>query len=717
MFAQNKKIDSLQILLKIAIPDTNKVKHSLQLGLEYRKVGNYDTAEYYTNVGLQLAHKLNFKKGVSKSYMALGLIYFYQEDYPKTLEYLLKAFKMPETLNDPKQKAKLESNIGVVYMKQGNFSKSLDWYFMASRTLEKLEDKDAMAANLGNIGLAYWNEGDFPKALEYYFKALKIAEQIVNKNAISINLGNIGLVYWKQNAYDQALDYYTKALRIDEELNDKNSQVADLGNIGLVYCDQGNYKLAMDFFLKALKIAEELDNKSGIATNLSNIGLIYHNKKDYSRALEYYSKSLKINEELGFESQIALCMYNIGSIYTLTGKYKKAEQFLKKARVINKNIGALDGIRNCEENLSQLYDTIGEHKLALIHYKKAKALESIIFSQENKKQIVQKEMQFNFDKKEAENKAETDKHQAIAEEKNRKQIVVTWTIGTALLIVLICLVFVFRSLRTTNKQKKIIESQKKLVEEHQKEIIDSINYAKRIQTALLRDEEHISMHLPEHFILFLPKDIVSGDFYWGAEKNDYWYFAVADCTGHGVPGAIMSMLGISFLNDIVSSEELLSPAEILNRLRDRIISELRQTGNDGGNKDGMDISLSRLNLKTKELEWAGANNALNLLQNGNLIEVKADKQPIGYHLIQHPFTNHTIQLQKGDRIYLFSDGYADQFGGPKEKKFSYKRLENEFIAASQLPMREQKILLKKGFTDWKGLLEQIDDVCVLGVKI
>jgi serine phosphatase RsbU (regulator of sigma subunit) len=299
-----------------------------------------------------------------------------------------------------------------------------------------------------------------------------------------------------------------------------------------------------------------------------------------------------------------------------------------------------------------------------------------------------------------------------------------WSVIFGLSLILLFTGFILRSLNITNKQKKIIEAQnketqqqKKIIEEKNKDITDSIHYAKRIQTALLRDEEHISKHLPEHFILFLPKDIVSGDFYWAAEKEDLWYFGVADCTGHGVPGAIMSMLGVSFLNDIAFSEQAISPAEILEKLRTRVVQELRQADESIGNKDGMDISLCCLNLKTFELQWAGANNALNYIQAGELKEVKADKQPIGYHPQQKPFTNHQIQLQKGDGIYIYSDGYADQFGGPKGKKLTYKKLDSLIVSNHQLPMKEQKNNLKQLFDDWKGQLEQLDDVCIVGIKL
>lgn len=267
------------------------------------------------------------------------------------------------------------------------------------------------------------------------------------------------------------------------------------------------------------------------------------------------------------------------------------------------------------------------------------------------------------------------------------------------------------------KQKKVIEEKNHVVEEKQKEILDSIHYAKRIQQALLKEEEHVSKDLPEHFILYLPKDIVAGDFYWAARKQDTWYVAAADCTGHGVPGAMMSMLGMAFLNEINSGNTLLKPAEILNELRHRIITELGQTGKSGESQDGMDISLCSINLKTLSCEWAGANNPLWIIREGKIIEYKADKQPIGYFPEQKPFTNNTPDLRKGDTIYMYTDGFADQFGGPKGKKYLYKQLERLILSANSDPLAKQKEALNDSFQTWKGNLEQVDDVCVIGIKI
>lgn len=286
-----------------------------------------------------------------------------------------------------------------------------------------------------------------------------------------------------------------------------------------------------------------------------------------------------------------------------------------------------------------------------------------------------------------------------------------------------------------------IEEQKKNLEEKNKNILDSITYAKRIQRALLQAEDQVSNHLPEHFILFKPKDIVSGDFYWAREKTfkgqKYWYLTAGDCTGHGVPGAFLTMLGTSFLNEIISDEELLEPAEILDKLRAKVIQDLGQTGEKHNSRDGMDMALVRVNLDTLEASYSGANNPLWIInKEGELKEIKADKQPVSYQEHSQPFTNHTIQLRRDDTFYIFSDGYADQFGGEDipqgfekynltkkstkrigGKKFKSANFKKLLTSIYNVPMAEQKEVIDDVFETWKGDLEQLDDVCVIGVKL
>ena len=703
-FPKNKNTDSLQALLKTDKADTNKVNHLNRLSWEFIGLGEYDSAIKNCNQALALSNSLiienkrGWEKGAAKAYNNIGLVYKNQGNYFDALEKLLLALKINKKINYKKGIVASLTNIGIIYAEQGDYSKALEYFFRVMEIQEVLGDKSGIASGYSNIGNIYNDQSEYSKALNYYLKALEISKSIENKQMVANVLGNIGNVYKKQ---------------------------ADLiRERGDTVLSNEKYIKALECYSQSLKIKEEFGNKHVVAIALINMGSINSDIGYYLKAMDFYHKALKITEEIGDKQGIARCLGNIGPLYVKIGKLEEAEQYLKRAISMEEEKSWFAELMNDENSLSQLYNTTGRYKEALIHYRKSIILKDTIFSQENKKQLVRKEMNYEFDKREAATKAENEKQQAVAEEKNRKQKFITLSVAGGLLLVIVFAGFVFRSLRITRKQKQIIENknsetehQKKIIEEKNKDITDSIRYAKQIQDALMGEKDHVSMHLPEHFILFIPKDIVSGDFHWGVEKQGYWYFAAVDCTGHGVPGAIMSMLGISFLNDIVSSEQILSPAEILNRLRDKVVKELRQTGEAGGSKDGMDISLARLNLKNCELQWAGANNSLNLIRNGKMEEMKADKQPIGYHPEMKRFTNHEIQLQKGDSIYIYSDGYADQFGGSNRKKFKYKQLEDLLIANNHLPLKEQKQILKGHFNEWKGLLEQVDDVCIFGVRI
>jgi sigma-B regulation protein RsbU (phosphoserine phosphatase) len=262
-----------------------------------------------------------------------------------------------------------------------------------------------------------------------------------------------------------------------------------------------------------------------------------------------------------------------------------------------------------------------------------------------------------------------------------------------------------------------IEEQNKALEEKNHEITDSINYAKKIQTALIPAEDEFKTFFSDSFVWLKPKDIVSGDFYWISEKNGKIFYATADCTGHGVPGGFMTMLGISFLEEIVSDKKIAEPAEILNQMRDRIIQALKQTAAAGESKDGMDITLCVFDPATKKLKYAAANNSLFILRSGIFTEYKPDKQPVGFHHEIKSFTQQEIQLQSGDHIYTFTDGFPDQFGGPKGKKFKYKQLQELLVANSASPMSEQKEKLQQKFEAWRGHLEQVDDVLLIGIRI
>jgi PAS domain S-box-containing protein len=255
------------------------------------------------------------------------------------------------------------------------------------------------------------------------------------------------------------------------------------------------------------------------------------------------------------------------------------------------------------------------------------------------------------------------------------------------------------------------------IEETNKKITESIEYAQKIQSALFPDAENFDHNFSDSFILFNPKDIVSGDFYWIGECDNKIVYATADCTGHGVPGGFMSMLGTGILSEIVNTKRITSPSAILNEMRDQIISSLRQTGAENESKDGMDVVLCVIDKATLELTYASAYNIFYIISEGQLISTVADKMPVGFHFNMPEFKEHKIQLKKGDVIYTFTDGYADQFGGPNKKKFKYKQLEQLLIDIHQKPLKEQSGILLSTLENWKGDLEQIDDVLMIGVRV
>ena len=685
--SQNTIIDSLKYVVKTTTQDSIKVNAYHQLFLEYEFEDELQAKEFLDKA-MALAQKIGFTNGIAVTYMYYG---FLADD-------------------------------------ASNFFDAIKNYKLSLKTFELLGSKKGQANVYNSLGMVFYIQGNYPEALKQHFEALKLRESIGDTKGIAASYGNIGNVYNDQENYVLALKNYVLCLKIMQKIGNKKGVATTYNNIALVYTEQKKYDAALQSHYEGLKIRQEINDEKGVAGSYNNIGLVYYHQGNFEEALKNYFMSLKLKEVIEDEPGIAGVYCNIGEIYAKQKKYKEAEIYLEKAKKLSLEIGYRENLRQTYKALTELwyarknYQQAYENHVVFINYRDS------LNNEETREKTIQNQMTYDFEKKDAiaaaEHKKELENQKELANEKNRKQNLIIAFVVVGLGLVLVFTIFIFRSLNLSQKQKKIIELQKDhsehqrlMVEEKQKDIIDSINYAKRIQDALLKEENHVSEHLPEHFILFRPKDIVSGDFYWAFEKNDYWYLAAADCTGHGVPGAFMSMLGIAFLNEISASAEFLAPAQILDLLRDKIVKELGQKGKDGDSKDGMDISLVCYHMKSKKLQWSGANNSLYILRNNELQEIKANKQPIGFHEAMQPFTNHTISMEKGDSIYLFTDGYADQFGGPKGKKYKYSKLKETLISLNGQAMDQQKNLLQIEFENWKSNLEQTDDVCLIGLRV
>lgn len=715
--AQNRNIDSLLTLLTTDKPDTNKVKHLNKLSWEYLNIGEYNSGLKYGNKALALSrsiligNKRGWSKGIAFAYNTIGSIYTEQGNYPQALKNSFIALKIFEESKYNRGVADVYNNIGNIYENQGNYSEAIKNHLTSLKIREKIKHKKGVADSYNNIGLIYWNQGNYPDALKNYFASLKMREEIKDNKGIAMSFNNIGLVHYSQNNFPEALKNHCASLKICKDIKDKKGIARSYNNIGIIYESQANYSEALKSHFASLKINEDIKDKQGIAMSYNNIGFIYQSLGNYSMALKNHLLALKLREEIGDQQGIAQSFNNLGIVQTKLNKPKEAHSYLNMALQLGIEIGSKEIVKESYYGLTKLDSIKGNWKEAYQHHKLFIIYRDSIDNEETKKKSFEAAMTYDFQTKEAATKAEQDKKDVITTTDKKRQQLILILVTCVLVLVFVFTGLILSSLRITRKQKITIE-------EKNKDIIDSINYAKRIQNALLKEEEHVSKHLPAHFVLFKPKDIVSGDFHWSLEKSGHWYVAAVDCTGHGVPGAFMSMLGVAFLNEITATTRILSPAEILDQLRNKIVTELGQSEKDGGSKDGMDISLMRLNLETKEMQWAGANNPLWITsENSKLIEFKPNKQPIGYHLAMEPFINHSIKLYNGDTVYLFTDGYADQFGGQKEKKFMYKKLKELLVSIHEKPMPEQKGILITSFESWKGKLEQVDDVTIIGIRI
>lgn len=634
---------------------------------------------------------------------------------PQNIDSIQKVLK---TAKDDTNKVNTLNKISRQLNNTGEHEKSLKYANEAISISQKLSFKKGEATGYKNLGNIYINQSNYPKALEYYLQSLKAFEEIGDKVGIGKCYGNLGNVSQYQVDYTKAIEYYLKSLQYFEEIGDKQLIAASYSNIGEAYRKQSIFSKALYYDLKSLKIREEISDKQGIANCYNNIGIIYKHQHDYTKSLECYVKAQQIREEIKDKQGLGECFNDMAELYNKLSNYKMALHYGYLGLHINKEIGNIEQERVSYEVISEAYANTNQYKEAYNNYVLFKKLTDSIFSAENSKRIGDLKTNYEVQKKEAELRAKADAQEVITMEEEKRQRFVIYTVIGLLIIVLVFAGFMFNRFKVTQKQKEIIEKQKQLVEENQKEIIDSITYAKRIQQVLLTSEKYIGNYVKEFFILFKPKDIVSGDFYWAIYLNNKFYLATADCTGHGVPGAFMSMLGINFLNEIIIEKGITRPDEILNALRTEIIEALNPEGTIEKSKDGMDMSLCCFDFSKLTLEYASANNGIYIVRNKEIMELKGDKMPVGMHTDEiKPFTWNKIQLQEGDGVYTYTDGYPDQFGGPKGKKFKYKQFIEQLLEISHQGMIVQKETLSKVFANWKENLEQVDDVTVIGIRI
>jgi len=613
---------------------------------------------------------------------------------------------------------------GSAYFLQNKIAKSLDCFNHSLILFEKCNDEKGMANIYNNMGLIYSNYSDYNKSIFYYKKSLQLKIAINDSNGIAKTYNNIGNVYDIWGNYEEAMEYFKEAQEINLKLNNQIGLTSSYINIGNIHYATKNYEKALDYYIKNTELNKKLNNTSRLAGVYNNIGLTYLKLKEYDKSLHYFQSSLEIFKNIKSDNNFSLSYDNLAKVYMELGEYKKALSYSIKAVELTKNSKLFYKLQEYSLTLYKIYKRLGQYDKALKIHELYTNTTIQLNEQNNKEELIKLESKRRYEKKylsdsikhqneiivhKAQNKAKEEELKRKDEEK--------LFLYTGIGFLVIFSLFIFNRFRITNKQKKIIEYQKEQVNQTNKEILDSIKYAKRLQDAILPPIKLIKNSLPNSFILFKPKSIVAGDFYWMEVANDHIYFAVADCTGHGVPGAIVSVVCSNALSKALIEEKKSSPAEILNKTRELVIERFEKS--EKKINDGMDISICKLNSSNRKMEWAGANNPILIIRNGadETEIILPDNQPIGRYDNNELFTNHEIELNKGDSLYVYSDGFVDQFGGMRGKKYKANKF-NEFLLTIQdKDMDTQCVLLNDEFNLWKGDFEQIDDVCVMGVKV
>lgn len=602
-------------------------------------------------------------------------------------------------------------------------------------------------------------KGDYKDAEALYLSATKKAEELGDTVLLSAVYGHLGTYYQAVEQNQLAILYLLRSLSIDQSRGDAgiNSVAATLNNIGNVYYSDKNFEQALFYYRSALTLNRIRGNEKFEAINYLNIGNTLRDLKQIDSALWYYVESIRLAEELNITWVVAASREGSGNCLIKQGKPKEARREftlgLEAANAFgNKELilylesglaeaymgmGYLDSARTkwqyCMDSasqyqfsflLSQLYlvggqifEASGDYARANKLYKSYALLRDSLAFDQNAVIYRNFEERLRQEEKDHEEELVQQAKQEQAEAENRRnKIILIFTVVVLLLSVALGL-FAYRSYRLKKKSHENLAHQKDIIEEKNREILSSITYAQRLQSAILPSEKAWKQHFPDSFIFYRPKDIVAGDFYWLETENNRVLFAVADCTGHGVPGALVSVVCSNALNRAVHEFGLTTPGAILDKVTELVTFTFENSGQDV--YDGMDISICSYDHTQRKLEWTGANLPLWIYRSSTALieEIKPDKQPVGKFDLRKPFTTHAVSLNTGDMVLLFSDGYADQFGGPKGKKFKYKSLQELLRSNAQEAIGIQKDKLIAAFDDWRGVLEQVDDVCVIGIRI
>lgn len=710
--------DSLKALLSQDLPDTTQITVMNQLAKVYAHK-RPDAALIYIDKAIRLSHKNHFVKGMAQAYI----------------------------------------NKGKAFTSKGDLRVALGWYQQALKYYDAKRDITSSTHIMNSIGVIYSRMGDYKKANDYFHDALSNYQKTGGETGIAQTLNNIGVVLKQQKQYRRSLEYFEKALLLNQKLNNRGEVARCYNNIGLIYKQLGQYNTALEYHQKSLKISQERNDKREIAYGWHYLGGVYEKHLEHNKAARYFKRSLALGQQLQNKQLISVNLLSLGQVSMHTKKQDTALIFAQDALILANKSGDKKTQKHAAGLLAKIYASLEDYKKAYKYQVIFKEKSDSLLNIKNIRAIVLKESQAKFAK---EKEKQTNE---IARQRQSQYIYMLVIFGMLFLLLLI-----FRSLRVKRKANEKLKQKNEMINLKNYEIstqrdeilekntllskqrnelaaqktmmLESIHYAEELQQSVLPSYEVLLSAFRECFVLFKPRDIVSGDFYWIKKMTGRTFFAIADCTGHGIPGALMSMLAISSLNEVINPNIPSDTSTILDELRNKVKYVLHQVNSEVEHKDGLDIAFCIVDHNKQVLHFSGAYSPLYLLRakpratfeiNGEpateskkykytydkdvtLIEIKGDRQPVGVFIREQPFLSYSIALQPGDLFYSFTDGYIDQLGGDEGKKFVATNLKDLIVTHWHEPMAIQQSIFSQALVNWQGNNAQVDDILMMGIK-
>lgn len=731
--AQTPEIDSLKLRLKTqAGEDTIRAIDLNELSWQFLDY-SADSSGKYVQQALTLSQKIGYLNGIIDAKNVQGILFRYANESDKAIALYEEIIRLRQEQGREDKLTGAYSNLGSVYYEKSDNANALRYYLKSYNNATKFGQIDNQLTLLNNVGAAYKSSGLNDLAIESFKKGLelnKTRKDEYQEGQFSLNLGT---VYDQQGLFSESIKYLRRAYETFKKKENVRQLSIVLYDLCLTTRHLNDLKATGEYLKEMQAVADVLKEDSYYASYYQARANYYTELNRSREALDDITRSLALTDTVNEVPEYGSRLLVKANIYYTLKNYVKAMEYCEKGQTVIQRTDEGHQLANAYDIKSDIYHGLGDFKSSLNSYKKAVSIRDSLDTESFNTKMATLNAINELDRKESELQLSIREKESIEARHKQQSAFLTGSIIIALLV-LTLLVFSVRAYRikkrdnqllnnqkqeiqlknTTLEERQVeIESQKRLVEEKQKEILDSIHYARRIQNALMASRAMIDRNLTENFILFKPKDIVSGDFYWCTEKDKRFYLAVCDSTGHGVPGAFMSLLNISFLNEAINEKNIREPNLVLDHVRSKLISSI---SHDGA-QDGMDCALLCFDRDKNVITYAAAQNGLLQVRGSAYFELPADKMPVGKGQDMKPFTLHSISYDKGDLLYLYSDGYADQFGGPKGKKFKYRSFQEQLILHAHLPLPQQEEAMNAVFEAWRGNLEQIDDVVLMGIRL